>query len=485
MARPPAKRPVWKLQLLWLSLAAIASALLLSITHYVSQNIAAVPLLWIAPLSLYLLSLILCFAGDRWYRRRLFLPLLPIALGGMAYALSPQFENPGGAQILLYFAGLFICCMVCHGEMVALKPASEFLTLFYLMVSAGGALGGLLVALLAPRVFTGFYELPLALGLCAIVVLIVLLQKPQPPTRRFGRPVLWTAAGLTVLLLALLWHVAQLQTRLGTIRVRNFYGALRVSIVPPGVVRPAVTQLRNGTIVHGEEILDADHRDTPTTYYSQRSGVGIALLFARQHGNIHVGAIGLGIGTVARYGQMGDRYVFYEINPQVVDLATNLFDFLGRSDAQVEIVPGDARLSLEKQTPQDFDVLIVDAFSGDAVPVHLLTREAFELYFRHLKPTGVLAVHVTNRFLDLAPVVEAAARALGARAVRVRNAEDEANAVYESEWILLDRTATPNPTVSGLAESTIVLPPGTSTQVENRSVRAWTDDYSNLLQILK
>ena len=248
-----------------------------------------------------------------------------------------------------------------------------------------------------------------------------------------------------------------------------------------------MTQLRNGTIVHGEEILDTARNDVPTTYYGEHSGVGITLLFARQRGQIRVGVIGLGVGTLARYGQKGDHYFFYEINPLVVDVANKLFDFLSQSEAQVDIIPGDGRLSLARQAPQDFDVLVVDAFSGDAIPVHLLTREAFELYFRQLKPQGVLAIHVTNRLLDLPPVVEAAARAVGARAVKVTNSEDEANAVYESDWMLLDRAASPNQTVSGLAESRISLPPGTSSQIEDkdRIVRAWTDDYSNLMEILK
>jgi spermidine synthase len=255
--------------------------------------------------------------------------------------------------------------------------------------------------------------------------------------------------------------------------------------VGPSGVRPAVTQLRNGSIVHGEEILDVARNDVPTTYYGQKSGVGITLLFARQDGNIRVGVIGLGVGTLARYGQKGDHYFFYEINPLVVDLATNLFDFLRQSEAQVDVIPGDARLSLERQAPQDFDVLVVDAFSGDAIPVHLLTREAFELYFRHLKPQGVLAIHATNRFLDLPAVVEAAAPTVGARAVKVTNSEDGANAVYESVWMLLDRTATPNRTMSALAESRVSLPPGTSSEIEDSVKRAWTDDYSNLVEILK
>ena len=480
-------RPDWKLQLLWLFLAACASALLLSITHHVSQNIAAIPLFWIVPLSLYLLSLILCFEGDRWYRRRLFLTLLPVALAAMAHLLSPQLES-AGPQLLIpvYFAGLFICCMVCHGEMAALKPRPEFLTLFYLMVSGGGALGGLFVALVAPHVFRAFYELPLALGACALAVLIALLRKSGPSGQRLGRPAILAAEVVTLLLLALVFHAARLQSRQALVMVRNFYGVLRVNILPAVGLRPAVTQLRNGTVVHGEEITGA-RNDVPTTYYGQNSGIGIALLFARQAGNIRVGVIGLGVGTLARYGQKGDHYSFYELNPLDIGLATNLFDFLRQADAQVSIIPGDGRLSLERQAPQEFDVLVVDAFSGDAIPVHLLTREAFQLYFRHLKPQALLAIHVTNRLLDLPPLIEATARTVGARAIKVTNAEDEENAVYESTWMLVDRTATPNPTVSNLAESRIDLPPGTSTQSEahDRMVRPWTDDYSNLLEILK
>ncbi len=494
---PPVRRiedrPLWKLRLIWLLLAACASALLLSITQHVSQNIAAIPLLWIVPLSLYLLSLILCFEGDRWYRRRLFLPVLPVALAAMAYLLSPRFEGAGPRLLIpLYFAGLFICCMVCHGEMAALKPQPEFLTLFYLMVSAGGATGGLFVALLAPHVFSAFYELPLALAACAVAVLIALLRQPGPSGQRLGRPAVLAAEVLTLLLLALVSYVASLQGRQSLVTARNFYGVLRVNILPAAGLRPAVTQLRNGTVVHGEEII-GPRNDVPTTYYGQNSGIGIALLFARQAGNIRVGVIGLGVGTLARYGQKGDHYYFYEINPLDTELATNLFDFLAHADAELSIIPGDGRLSLQGQSPQQFDVLVVDAFSGDAIPVHLLTREAFELYFRHLKPHGLLAIHVTNRLLDLPPLIDAEARTVGARAIAVTNAEDEPNAVYESTWMLVDLAATPNPTVSNLAESRIDLPRGTSTQIESQieaqikksPVRPWTDDYSNLLEILK
>ena len=481
---PPEEGPPnWRLQLLWLSLAATASALLLSITHHISQNIAAVPLLWIVPLSLYLLSLILCFEGHRWYHRWLFLRLLPVALGGMAYALSPQFENSGPElQIPLFCAGLFICCMACHGEMADLKPRPEFLTLFYLMVSTGGALGGMLVAVVAPRIFRGFYELPLALGMCAFFMLMVLHREPQASRQRWSQPALLAATGLTGLLMAFLFHVTRLQSQQAVVMVRNFYGVLRVHNVAPSAVRPAMKQLRNGTIVHGAQILDVARRDVPTTYYGRQSGAGIALLLTRQRGNIRVGVIGLGVGTLARYGQRGDHYSFYEINPLVIDLAEKQFDFVRQSAAQIEMIPGDARLSLERQGPQEFDVLLVDAFSSDAIPVHLLTREAFELYFRHLKPRGVLAVHVSNRFLDLPPVVEAGARALGVRSVKVTNSADQTNAVYQSTWMLLDRPAGPG---SAATVPDDALPSATVPQSEERIVRAWTDDYSNLLAILK
>jgi SAM-dependent methyltransferase len=477
---PAAERPKWTLQLLWVALAATASAVLLAVTHHISQNIAAIPLLWIVPLSLYLLSLIFCFEGHRWYQRPFYLRVLPVALGGMAYALSPEFENAGPIlQVPLFCAGLFVCCMACHGEMADLKPRPEYLTLFYLMVSAGGALGGIFVGVAAPRLFRGFYELPAALGMCALLMLIVLYREADTSPHKWGQPALLAAAGLTALMLVFLFHVTRRLDQRARVMVRNFYGVLRVDDVAPGAVRPALRQLLNGTIVHGAQILDIARRATPTTYYGTQSGAGIALLLARQQGNIRVGVIGLGVGTLARYGQEGDHYLFYEINPLVVDLANTQFDFLRESLAHIEIVPGDARLSLENQPPQEFDVLVVDAFSSDAIPVHLLTREAFELYFRHLKPQGVLAVHVSNRFLDLPPVVEAAARDVGARATKVVDDNDEERAVYGSTWMLLDRRIGPPPTLEDAS------PPQTAEESEEKIVPTWTDDYSNLIEILK
>lgn len=474
-----ASRPNWKLQLLWVALAADASILLLATTNYLSQNVAAVPLLWILPLSLYLLSMIICFEGGNWYRRFLFLRLAGVALGGMAFALSPDFVNAGPLlQIPLFCAGLFICCMACHGELAKLKPQPEHLTLFYLMVSLGGALGGIFVGVVAPYTFRGFYELPIGMAGCAILLWIVLHRDSSTIfyKARMQAPSL-VLTGLVALLVASLFVVAGRQAEQTRLMVRNFYGVLRVRDYAATSLEPPRRELLNGTILHGVEILATGRGDEPTTYYSAESGVGRALLAARERGSVSVGIVGLGAGTLASYGQQGDRYTIYEINPRVIQIAGTEFDFLRHSAARVEIVPGDARLSMERQPPQGFDILVVDAFSGDAIPVHLLTREAFQLYFRELAPQGILAVHISNKFLDLTPVVEAAARDLGMSWKIVVNQTDKEREVLASTWVLLSKNS------QTLADAH--FPETTFLGKERRILRPWTDDYSNLLRILK
>ncbi len=474
-------KPSLKTRLLWLFLAADASALLLAITHHVSKDIAAIPLLWIAPLSVYLLTLILCFTSPRWYQRPLLLRLLPVALGSMAYALLPDFENaPPQLLIPLFLGGLFVCCMVCHGEMARTKPQPAFLSAFYLMLSAGGALGGLLAAIAAPHLFRGFYELPIALACCAVLACLALLRDPPPSSR----PALLAAALITLALTAFCGLVIARQSRQAMVMARNFYGVLRVNDLPAAGIRPAMRQLRNGTIIHGAQILNFEKRRTPTTYYAPQSGAGIALRAARGQGPLRAGIIGLGAGTLASYGRPGDVFTFYEINPLDVDLAQTQFDFLRASQAQIEIIPGDARLSLQRQPSQNFDVLLVDAFSGDAIPVHLLTREAFQLYFRHLKRGGLLAVHVSNRFLDLPPVVAASARAAGAHSVKITNPEDPSAAIFQSTWMLARRDG-PETGLLTAASLQSLLPEGASAEQVQRTVPVWTDDYSNLFEILK
>ena len=326
----PQPRPGRRVQALWVALTACSSTLLLAVTSHLSQNVAAIPFLWILPLSLYLLSFILCFEGRGWYRRGLVLRLFAVAVGGMAYALSAESAHmPLGVLIPLYSAGLFLCCMACHGELARLKPAPQHLTSFYLMCSLGGALGGVFAGLLAPHLFSGYFELPIGLGACTVLVLIVLHSDPSSMFYRAR----WQPAWLVlVLLTAILMGDLVLEIRNSSadadVAVRNFYGTLRVIDDDDSAPEEATRWLMNGTITHGKEFLDPSRRRQPTTYYGPNSGVGLALRWAGRRGKLRVGVIGLGAGTLAAYGRPGDHYVFYEINPLVIELANTEFYFL-------------------------------------------------------------------------------------------------------------------------------------------------------------
>jgi SAM-dependent methyltransferase len=482
------------LLLIWIALAACASTLLLAVTNHLSQNVAAIPFLWVLPLALYLLSFILCFDGDGWYRRNWFLGLLAVLLAGMALALFPDlsaittwleahhapkivnalfdnFDNmPLKVSLPLFATGLFVCCMVCHGELARLKPDPRFLTLFFLMVSIGGAIGGVFVGLIAPNVFSGYYELPLGLIGCAALIVAVarrdLLQGPA-----------WIAAAVyAVLLTCFIGYGLKNSLGVNRVAVRNFYGGLRVSDLGSGAA--AIRTLTHGTINHGEQFLDPAKRRTPITYYSPQSGAGVAIRAVESAGGaMHLAVIGLGTGTLAAYGRAGDRVRFYEINPLVIRISKSEFTYLQDCPAQLDIVLGDARLSLEREPGQNFDVLVVDAFSSDSIPVHLLTVEAFRLYFRHLKPSGVLAVHVSNKYLDLKPIVERAAQALG-KDTRLVDTDDgdEDSGVFGSTWVLVAGAGTfQQPALEGAG----------SKLVARNDLRLWTDDYSNLYRIVK
>ncbi len=481
--------PGWKVHLLWVSLAACASVLLLAVTNHLSQNVSAVPFLWVLPLSLYLLSFVLCFGKKGWYRRTPWLLLLALALGSMSYALSPEYVGASLALlILLYSAGLFTCCMVCHGELARAKPHPAYLTSFYLMASLGGALGGIFVGLLAPHLFRGYFELPIGLASCAVLVLIVL--RHDDSSQFYGarwQPSWLALVGLAAILVIALAKQTREETLQSRLIVRNFYGVLRVidlgrPLRPPVgsailIVQRARRKLMDGPITHGTQFLAINLRRQPTTYYGPPSGVGLVLRQLGRAGKLRVGVIGLGAGTLASYARPGDYYTFYEINPLVMHLAKTAFTFLKDSEAKLDIIPGDGRLSLERDLAQGFDVLVVDAFSGDSIPVHLLTREAFALYFRHLKSDGILAVHISNMYLDLQPVVQRAAESLGKRAIVVHNDQDAENDILPATWVLVsDRPQFPNE--EEVKQAGIPL--------ERRSdVRVWTDDYSNLFQVLR
>ncbi len=471
----PAEKPGARLFLSWIALAACASTLLLAVTNHLSQDVAAIPFLWILPLALYLLTFILCFAGRRWPWRRWYLAAPIAAICGMVYLLSAPVEQVSVKLAIPVFAGgLFLCCLVCHGQLASLRPHPRYLTAFYLMISVGGALGGLFVGLIAPRIFSGYAELPISLTAAALVVSLV--GAPHCEKRRWD-PACIVMVGLTVALGFFLLRQEIIDRDDYRVVTRNFYGVLRVSDSGEPTEPDATRALSNGAIIHGEQYLDPKRQMQPTTYYGRDSGIGLAIRARQGRGAETVGVIGLGAGTLASYGRPGDRYRFYDINPLVVRLARQEFSFLRGSRAGVAVVLGDARLSLAREPGQGFDVLAVDAFSGDAIPVHLLTREAFALYFRLLKKDGLVAVHVSNRYLDLKPVVAAAARAFGKVALAVDSDGDDADDTYDASWVLvaMPDALRRSPLLKNAGER-LVLRPG---------LRLWTDDYSSLWPIVQ
>lgn len=474
-ASAEAEKPGPGLQALWAGLAACASTLLLAFTGYMTLNIAAIPFLWVLPLALYLLSFVLCFEASGWYRRWLFLPLLAAGLAAVCVTLSRS--NPSiWSLIPLYSATLFAACMVCHGELARSKPHPRYLTGFYLMLALGGALGGVLVGLLAPHAFDDLYELPLGMvALCLFVALALLRDRTSLLHGRWGTVARLVFLALTVALgvqLARTYRNNSADTR---VTLRNFYGVINVR--DSGEGPDAMRVLAHGTIIHGKQFLEEDRRDWPTTYYGPASGVALAILDARAHGPVRVGVVGLGAGTLAAYGRAGDVFRFYDINPQVVELARSEFSFLKDSPARVEVQLGDARLSLERESAQNFDVLALDAFSSDAIPVHLLTAEAIRGYLRQLRPGGVLAVHISNRYLDLVPVLQRAARQLSLELREVDNKDDDEVGVYRSDWLLLS--------ASPAAFRGRLLKAAARKIDADPRVRLWTDDYSDLYRILK
>ena len=479
--------------LCWLGLAACGSLMLLATTNQVCQDVAVVPFLWVLPLSLYLLTFIICFDREQWYVRPLFLVLLVVAAVVDWQLLTQGVSVSIWGQILGFNLAMFVICMACHGEMVRLKPSARHLTLFYLMVSAGGAASGLFVALAAPRLFTGFYELHLALFMTLVLVALVysrdltarwtaLAATPSRQAWAFGQQVVFVivAPGLGWLLFK-----DVRSDKVGTLdRCRNFYGVLRTLRYEDdnGTGLGTRRSLCHGRINHGYQFEDPDKREWRTSYFGPASGIGRAFRFFPRESR-RIGVVGLGAGALAAYAEPGDTLRYYEINPQVQQQAERWFTYLQDAKARgakVDIVLGDGRITMEQQAArgegQRFDILVADAFSGDAVPVHLMTRECMDLYWRHLQPDGILAVNITNRYINLQPVVRALAEAMGKQALHFLNDPDKAHGVLNSEWVLVtsNRTFIDDPEVkSGL----------TAWDDDRRLV--WTDDFSNLYRVLR
>lgn len=465
---------------LWIALAACPSVLLLSVTTHLTQDVAAIPFLWIVPLVLYLLTFILTFELPRLYTRWLWFPLLLAALGGVAWLSHEDAPELSMLKtIAAYSAAMFVCSMVCHGELASLKPHPRYLTGFYVSLSVGGALGGLFVGVIAPNYFNAYYEFPFGWWLTAALAIAALCAT-------HGHWLLqgkgW-AVTLTMLLLlgayGGFWSNVMKRYLSGyQVTARNFYGTLRIEDEGNIEDQTLMRQLLHGVINHGQQYLHPARRREPTTYYCKESGVGRAILSRNDFLPQKAGVIGLGTGTLASYGRVGDEYHIFEINPLVINLARSRFGFVNESRAMVKIHLGDARLTLDRMPPIGLDVLAVDAFSGDSVPVHLLTQEAFALYWRHLRRDGILAVHISNKYLGLEPVVAASAVAVGKQALVFDDERDESEeACFGSTWVLVyapEYKANLERALSG----------GTAPEIPP-NFRTWTDRFSNLARVIK
>lgn len=453
---------------LWLLTAACGALLLSAVTSHLSQNIAAIPLLWIIPLTIYLLTFVVAFSGGRLYFRWLVLRLLPVALGGVGYQIAtPDEELPIKLAVPFFCIALFVACLFCHGELYGRRPAPRYATQYYLFIAAGGALGSMFVGVLAPLIFRGSYELAWSLVYTAALAAALMWKE------HLGARLFWPAA--TIALLAVVVLQVRFYSENTIVQVRSFYGTLRVTEETSdeaGMFRTLI----HGTIQHGTEYFASEEfRRDPTTYYTHNSGIGLALDFCCNSRTRRVGAVGLGAGTLATYGKPGDVFRFYEINPQVEVIAKNAFTYLRESKAKIEIAHGDARLSMETEPPEQYDVIAVDAFSGDAIPVHLITAEAIKLYQRHLRPGGIIAFHISNLFLDLAPVVKQQADHAGLKAVTVSTPDNNETGAFAAEWVLVtaDEKFLSLPEVSAAGAEIAPRP----------DLRLWTDDYSSLLPI--
>jgi len=478
-AREDAKPPRFSTILMWISLAACASTLLLATTSHLTQNVAPIPLLWIAPLSIYLLTFILAFESDKIYQRWLFLPLGLVSLGAFTYGMG-EYENNSDVikrLIPMLCGALFIACMVCHGELAKRKPHPRYLTLYFLMVSLGGAIGGLFVALLAPRIFPNYWEMPIAIAGLGLLIAIVLSYDDNGLPRPLA-----VRAALLIVALSFGVYLARIERHANeeyTLQARNFYGVLRVRDDPPDAGFNGIRVLIHGTINHGTQLLGPGGGRIPTSYFGATSGISRAIRTKGEAGPIRIGILGLGAGVTATLARPGDTLHYYEINPLVFQIAQARFDFWKDCPADKRLYLGDGRLTLEQMPESEqLDFLAMDAFTSDAVPMHLLTREAYHTYQRHLKPDGVLAINISNRYLDLEPIIAEAAKEMGWSGIVVYDEGTSETFYVSNTWILLSKS----PAIFGHPNfqdaNTYALAP-------KPGFRGWTDDYSNIIQILR
>jgi hypothetical protein len=536
----------WHDKIFWLALPALASVLLLAITNKLCQEVAVIPFLWVLPLALYLLTFVICFDHARWYHRGVFSALLVVGIAAVCSLLTVGSDAPMKVQIASYTATLFVACMVCHGELYQLRPAPRYLTSYFLYISAGGALGGLLVAVVAPAVFNEYRELQL--GLIALVVafaavcfrhrnrLLALGAAVGAMAMTFGVPaleatydgspgvraeiadyykdhVLWIAGGMAIFLACAFdlrrrrivaeWRAtlavpvlvivgglgyqlaAQLRNKDADTVIRssrNFYGTLKVYDYKSDNPDEHYHLLMHGATTHGLQFTAADRSFMPTSYYGPNSGIGMAFAHLPRPTNKRYAVVGLGTGSLSVYGKAGDYVRIYEINPAVEKLARDPFSYLAKCPAKLDVIMGDARLEMEHELAtnqaQNLDLIALDAFSSDAIPVHLLTAEAFAIYLKHLKPDGVIAVHISNRYLDLQPVVERLAEKFGLGTACISDDNTSNWWLYDTTWVLVskNRAFLENSDIAGATDNP---------QKNPRKAALWTDDNANLYSIMK
>ena len=463
----------------WLALPTASSILLLATTNQLCQDVASVPFLWILPLSLYVLSFIICFASHNWYQRKIYIPLTLISAIALVVVLHGGGRFTLITQVCIYSLGLFFCCLTCHGELFRLRPHPKQLTLYYLVISLGGAFGGVFVALLAPLLFPLYFEFHIGLFACCLLTLTAVMVESQWFDKKRQKPLNWLVASAVLFWLAVnLVNQAYYAVSGKTIVSRNFYGVLRIE--ERALDQPALANraMRHGAIDHGFQFLAVDKQAIPTAYYGKQSGVALALSHFTKPDTRRIGLVGLGVGTLLSYGNENDYFRIYDINPTVVDFANTYFSFLKNTKAKYDLIVADARLAMEREPPQNFDLIILDAFSGDAIPMHLLTDQALQLYLRHLNADGALLIHITNHYLDLKPLMHGIANRLGFDYVLIKSPQSSDDVgSYRADWVLLSKN-------QAFLQQTALQNAKTKLTIPTNSI-LWTDDFSNMFRLLK
>ena len=492
-------------RLSWIGLPALASLVFIAATDQISHDVAPEPRLWISTLGLYLVTFILTFDHPRWYRPKLFAALALVLLlvtAGMSDIprwLGIQWDYGVNEVRWSHYALLFVVCMLCHGELYRRRPVdTRWLTEFYLCMSVGGAFGGLFVTLVATQWFDDYHEWLMALVLVALLACSVLFRSSGAQRSSVRRVLgVCTALAMVALLVAMQnpwsWREVHKEDRSEILldQDRNFYGTVSVK-----ERRFHADPERNdrvffsGNVTHGQQFLSESLRLVPTTYYARDSGIGETLLWAMaQKPNLSVALIGLGAGTLANYAREGDAYDFYEINPAAVRFAQEWFDNLASCKAgEQNILLGDARLRME-QLPKDkrYDVIVLDAFTGGSVPIHLLTREAFRIYADHLKPDGYIAINITNAYLNLYPIVKAQSEVLGMAFRHKYQAVDEVRNVRRNLHFIMTHDQAylkAYPSVSRDvrdAEGRFLR----NEPYDQPGLRLWTDQFSSIAPIVR